>query len=257
MKKNERLAFFLKKIGKTQTDLARELNITKSAINMCVKGQQKIPTSLIFYLQRTYHLNNSWLENEEGEIFENYDQNEKRIINIYQELDEVEKAKLTIFTDSLIKEHKQEKERKKQEETLRNNSNRFLYVGVPFHGEFLVDKPIGLKDIAESCIPIPSLLVPPIFLEQFFCLRISSETIKKANLHLEEIVIFRKGSQINYQGQLGVVIINNEYYIKKIFIREQKIVLSSMNEKNGQLIFPINNDSIVYALLSSTCPNEN
>lgn len=105
MKENERLKIIRKKIGLTQKEFSEKLGITRSAYALIENGKISLSKKYINLLNALFSVSINWIENEEGEIFENKNSN-KTIEEIFSELKEEDQKSFKDFIINKLKNMK-------------------------------------------------------------------------------------------------------------------------------------------------------
>ena len=70
---NNRIKLLRKTLGLTQENFAQKIGITKSSVSLLESGQNKASSQTIFILCKEFNVNEEWLRNGTGEMFNDED----------------------------------------------------------------------------------------------------------------------------------------------------------------------------------------
>ena len=70
---NNRIKLLRKTLGLTQENFAQKIGITKSSVSLLESGQNKASSQTIFILCKEFNVNEEWLRNGTGEMFNGED----------------------------------------------------------------------------------------------------------------------------------------------------------------------------------------
>ena len=119
MKLNERIKAIRNAVGKSQTDFAKELSVSRSAICKMESGENYPSEQTIKLICREFNVNEEWLRTGNGEMFqpitkddeisklfgevlkENNDDFKRRLISALAKLDDVGWEKLENLIDNI------------------------------------------------------------------------------------------------------------------------------------------------------------
>lgn len=163
------------------------------------------------------------------------------IETIYNQLEPPRQQKVYNFAENQLedqeKENKQknnsitslEQFRKKKEETI-YRTTKWLGVASAGTGEFLTD---------ETCeeIELPIGQIPD---EADFCLSVNGDSMEPI-FHDNDYVFVKRQPEI-YSGNIGVVIVNGESFLKRIWFENNFVRLESFNKKYKDIIITENDE---------------
>ncbi|MEB2774566.1 helix-turn-helix transcriptional regulator [Algoriphagus sp. D3-2-R+10] len=114
MTENQRLKFVRKFLNKTQVEFASSIGLTQAGYSDIERGKNNVSGKIKILLKREHHVNMSWLESGEGEMF-------LPINEIQSQSDHTLIANLKLEIDKLQKEINHLSSEKKQYlETIKN-----------------------------------------------------------------------------------------------------------------------------------------
>ena len=70
---NNRIKLLRKTLGLTEENFAQKIGITKSSVSLLESGQNKASSQTIFILCKEFNVNEEWLRNCTGEMFNDED----------------------------------------------------------------------------------------------------------------------------------------------------------------------------------------
>lgn len=70
---NNRIKLLRKTLGLTQENFAQKIGITKSSVSLLESGQNKASSQTIYILCKEFNVNEKWLRNGTGEMFNDED----------------------------------------------------------------------------------------------------------------------------------------------------------------------------------------
>lgn len=209
--------------GMTQEDLANKLDIGKSAVSNYEKGYRKPKQSLIFKLANTFDVSINYFF---PETTENISQPE--ILTIYNQLNDERKEISLNFAKNQLKQQEEQSNVVQADFSVKEDSNVYSleqhrikqewrgYVSAGT-GEFLFDNQVEYVEFDENEVPERS----------DFCLTVNGNSMEP---------IFKDGSYIFVEekeeipsGTIGVVIVDGEAFIKRIWFEGNQARLESFN----------------------------
>lgn len=155
---------------------------------------------------------------------------DKNIITIYNKLNPKRKTKVYNFAERQL-EDQNHSNVVNMNDYIEEKMSGYLSAGT---GEYLTE------DVSED-IRIPKSIVPDA--EYDLVLQVNGDSMEPM-FQDHEYIFVKKTSEIR-SGQIGVFIIDNESYLKKLYIEDNHLRLVSLNTKYGDLIFDSINDITV------------
>ncbi|MDZ5583216.1 XRE family transcriptional regulator [Enterococcus cecorum] len=211
--------------GMTQEDLANKLDIGKSAVSNYEKGYRKPKQSLIFKLANTFDVSINYFF---PETTENISQPE--ILTIYNQLNDERKEISLNFAKDQLKQQEEQSNVVHADFSVKEDSNVYSleqyknrikqewrgYVSAGT-GEFLFDEQVEYVEFDENEVPERS----------DFCLTVNGNSMEP---------IFKDGSYIFVEekeeipsGTIGVVIVDGEAFVKRVWFEGNQARLESFN----------------------------
>ena len=121
--------------------------------------------------------------------------------------------------------------RKKKEEKQQLGSIKFCGVVSAGTGEFLIDNQ------PHENIELPIEQIPD---DADFCLRVNGDSMEPI-FHDKDYVFIKKQLEI-YSGNIGVVIVNGESFLKRVWFENNNVRLESFNKKYKDIIITENDE---------------
>ena len=155
---------------------------------------------------------------------------DKNIITIYNKLNPKRKTKVYNFAERQLEDQNRSNV-VNMNDYIEEKMSGYLSAGT---GEYLTE------DVSED-IRIPKSIVPDA--EYDLVLQVNGDSMEPM-FQDHEYIFVKKTSEIR-SGQIGVFIIDNESYLKKLYIEDNHLRLVSLNTKYDDLIFDSINDITV------------
>ena len=155
---------------------------------------------------------------------------DKNIIIIYNKLNPKRKTKVYNFAERQLEDQNRSNV-VNMNDYIEEKMSGYLSAGT---GEYLTE------DVSED-IRIPKSIVPDA--EYDLVLQVNGDSMEPM-FQDNEYIFVKKTSEIR-SGQIGVFIIDNESYLKKLYIEDNHLRLVSLNTKYDDLIFDSINDITV------------
>lgn len=207
------------------------IKLSKSALSQYVNGVQEPDQGRIFLLAKTLNVNEPWLMGydvmkEREYKKDNDDENiHSKICSKSSKLEEIRQKRVLAFIEQHLAVQQEEK---KGDNIIHFNNysgqdlqvNGFLSAGT---GETLFDD-VAFKTTYKGYIPPHDI-----------ALQVNGDSMEPI-FENKQIIFVEKTTQIK-SGQIGVVIIDGEAYLKKVFINDDNIRLVSLNKKYKDMYF--------------------
>lgn len=179
--------------------------------------------------------------NMKAEDLMNLDNNQS-ISTIYNQLAPPRQEKVYVFAKNQLEEQNKESRqdenitsleqfRKKKEEKQELGPIRYCGSVSAGTGEFLLDNQ------SHDNIELPVEQIPD---EADFCLKVNGDSMEPI-FHDKDYVFIKKQLEI-YSGNIGVVIVNGESFLKRVWFVNNNIRLESFNKKYQDIIITENDD---------------
>ncbi|MFG5473442.1 helix-turn-helix domain-containing protein [Enterococcus faecalis] len=227
----EKMKLRRKQLKISADEIASALGVSRSTIFRYEKGEiEKLPTEslriIAEVLKTTPEELMGWTENKSN----------FSIVSVFNQLSPPRQQKVYDFAESQLKEQKQEIKqknnsitsleqfRKKKEEDIIYGTTKWYGAVSAGTGEFLTD---------ETCeeIELPIEQIPD---EADFCLSVNGDSMEPI-FHNNDYVFVKRQSEI-YSGNIGVVIVNGESFLKRIWFENNFVRLESFNKKYKDVI---------------------
>ncbi|HAP5650544.1 TPA: helix-turn-helix domain-containing protein [Enterococcus faecalis] len=230
------ISLLRKKFGLTQEDLANKLGFSKQTVSNWETGLKTPRMGAIQKIADLFNVSKSF-------IIEGIDESKNSSIEkIYNQLESRRQQKVYDFAENQLKEQKQEIKRennpitsleqfrKKKEEGIIYGTTKWYGAVSAGTGEFLTD---------ETCeeIELPIEQIPD---EADFCLSVNGDSMEPI-FHDNDYVFVKRQSEI-FSGNIGVVIVNGESFLKRIWFENNNIRLESFNKKYKDIIITENDE---------------
>ncbi|MGL9946953.1 hypothetical protein IGJ63_002068 [Enterococcus sp. DIV1375a] len=222
--------------GITLEELAKNIGTTKTTLSRYENGERSPKLQLVGLLANYFQVDMAWLSGQS--IYKNT----LDVLPVYNQLTPSRQQKVYDFADNQLKEQEQEIKRennpitsleqfrkKKEEETVYGTTKWYGAVSAGT-GEFLTD---------ETCeeIELPIEQIPD---EADFCLSVNGNSMEPI-FHDNDYVFVKRQSEI-YSGNIGVVIVNGESFLKRIWFENNFVRLESFNKKYKDIIITENDE---------------
>ncbi|EGO8493413.1 helix-turn-helix domain-containing protein [Enterococcus faecalis] len=222
--------------GITLEELAKNIGTTKTTLSRYENGERSPKLQLVGLLANYFQVDMAWLSGQS--IYKNT----LDVLPVYNQLTPSRQQKVYDFAENQLKEQKQEIKRennpitsleqfrKKKEEGIIYGTTKWYGAVSAGTGEFLTD---------ETCeeIELPIEQIPD---EADFCLSVNGDSMEPI-FHDNDYVFVKRQSEI-FSGNIGVVIVNGESFLKRIWFENNNIRLESFNKKYKDIIITENDE---------------
>lgn len=211
---------YYRKLNKmNQEELANQLNTTKQSISRYEKGIRKANQDILFQLCDIFNVSID-------DFFPTSDVND-------QQLDELIATFKTLNSDRQTKVYDFATEQLREQ----NNNNNVVDINdyieeesewyeVKFYGSVSAGTGLYLDDEQVETISFGADMIPT---GTDFCLKVNGDSMDPM-FHDGDYVFIKPEAEFR-NGTIGVVIVNGDAYLKKIYITEDSIKLVSLNKK--------------------------
>lgn len=230
------ISLLRKKFGLTQEDLANKLGFSKQTISNWETGLKTPRMGAIQKIADLFNVSKSF-------IIEGIDECQNSSIEkIYNQLELPRQQKIYDFAENQLEEQKQEIKQKNSsitslEQFRKKKEEKTVYGTIKWcgcvsagTGEFLTD---------ETCeeIELPIEQIPD---EADFCVSVNGDSMEPI-FHDGDYVFIKRQLEI-YSGNIGVVIVNGESFLKRFWFENNNIRLESFNQKYKDIIIAENDE---------------
>lgn len=233
----EKMKLRRKQLKISADEIASALGVSRSTIFRYEKGEiEKLPTEslriIAEVLKTTPEELMGWTENKSN----------FSIVSVFNQLSPPRQQKVYDFAENQLEEQEKETKqknnaitsleqfRKKKEEETIFGTTKWLGAVSAGTGEFLTD---------ETCekIELPIEQIPD---EADFCLSVNGDSMEPI-FHDNDYVFIKRQLEI-YSGSIGVVIVNGESFLKRIWFENNFVRLESFNKKYKDIIITENDE---------------
>lgn len=214
--------------GLTLEELAKIIGTTKTTLSRYENGERSPKLQLVGLLANYFQVDMAWLSGQSTK------KNDLDILSIYNQLSPSRQKKVYDFIETQLKEQETKQKnnpitsleqfrKKKDQKIIFGKTNWYGCVSAGT-GEFLTD---------ETCekIELPIEQLPD---EADFCLSINGDSMEPI-FHNGDYVFVKRQLEI-YSGNIGVVIVNGESFLKRIWFENNNVRLESFNKKYKDII---------------------
>lgn len=227
------ISLLRKKFGLTQEDLANKLGFSKQTISNWETGLKTPRMGAIQKIADLFNVSKSFIIEGIEEL------PSTSIEKIYNQLTPPRQQKVYDFA-----KHELEEQQDPGQNNKINSLQRYRelkeqkedFVDIDWYGcasagtgEFIFD--------SKEVISLPKKQVP---LEADFCLTVNGDSMEPVIYDQDYIFVSKQDTLFN--GNVGVVIVDGEAFIKKVFFEDDKARLQSFNKKYKDIIVDDSND---------------
>ncbi|MFC0688525.1 helix-turn-helix domain-containing protein [Enterococcus faecalis] len=225
--------------GYTQKDLANILQVKPTAISAWESGRNKPLMDKVTIMATLFGVSTSDIV---GDTFNKNDSILSLINEASSQLNPPRQQKVYDFAESQLKEQEKETKQKKNpitslEQFKKKKEEKTIYGKTEWYGAVSAGTGEFLTD--ETCeeIELPIEQIPD---EADFCLSVNGDSMEPI-FHDNDYVFVKRQSEI-YSGNIGVVIVNGECFLKRIWFENNNIRLESFNKKYKDIIITENDE---------------
>lgn len=101
---NERLKLLLKELNMSQRQFALKINLDPGYFSRIIQGKVQPPDRILLLIENVFHVNKTWLETGEGEIFvsQNISLAKKQVLELIDSLDDEQTKAVSAFIQYLM-----------------------------------------------------------------------------------------------------------------------------------------------------------
>lgn len=216
-----------KRKGLTQKQLSELTGLKQNTISNHENGNRSIDEVDI-------HVYSNALGVSPKELFDSYKESSDNLTEIYNQLNSDRQTKVYDFATEQLKE---------QNKVV--NINDYIeeeseWYEVKFYGSVSAGTGLYLDDEQVETISFGADMIPN---GTDFCLKVNGDSMDPM-FHDGDYVFIKRETDFR-NGSIGVVIVNGDAYLKKLYVNEESITLVSLNKKYKDIIVS-NEDSIKY-----------
>ncbi|PQD34868.1 helix-turn-helix domain-containing protein [Enterococcus durans] len=227
------ISLLRKKFGLTQEDLANKLGFSKQTISNWETGLKTPRMGAIQKIADLFNVSKSFIIEGIEEL------PSTSIEKIYNQLTPPRQQKVYDFAKHELEEQQNPGQNNKIHSLQRYRElkeQKEEFVDIDWYGcasagtgEFIFD--------SKEVISLPKKQVP---LEADFCLTVNGDSMEPVIYDQDYIFVSKQDTLFN--GNVGVVIVDGEAFIKKVFFENDKARLQSFNKKYKDIIVDDSND---------------
>ena len=216
-----------KRKGLTQKQLSELTGLKQNTISNHENGNRSIDEVDI-------HVYSNALGVSPKELFDSYKESSDNLTEIYNQLNSERQTKVYDFATEQLKE---------QNKVV--NINDYIeeeseWYEVKFYGSVSAGTGLYLDDEQVETISFGADMIPT---GTDFCLKVNGDSMDPM-FHDGDYVFIKRETDFR-NGSIGVVIVNGDAYLKKLYVNEESITLVSLNKKYKDIIVS-NEDTIKY-----------
>ena len=219
--------------GWSLSEFARKLDLPKSSISRYFNKSRQLPINKINLFSDVLGVSSEYLLGIQT-IASDRNKTQNELLNVYNKLETKRQTKVYDFATEQLKE---------QNKVV--NFNDYIeeesdWYEVKFYGSVSAGTGLYLDDEQVETISFGADMIPN---GTDFCLKVNGDSMDPM-FHDGDYVFIKRETDFR-NGSIGVVIVNGDAYLKKIYITPDSIKLVSLNKKYKDIIVS-NEDTIKY-----------
>lgn len=205
--------------GWSLSEFARKLDLPKSSISRYFNKSRQLPINKINLFSDVLGVSSEYLLGIQT-IASDRNKTQNELLNVYNKLETKRQTKVYDFATEQLKE---------QNKVV--NINDYIeeesdWYEVKFYGSVSAGTGLYLDDEQVETISFGADMIPN---GTDFCLKVNGDSMDPM-FHDGDYVFIKRETDFR-NGSIGVVIVNGDAYLKKIYITEDSIKLVSLNKK--------------------------
>lgn len=208
--------------GWSLSEFARKLDLPKSSISRYFNKSRQLPINKINLFSDVLGVSSEYLLGIQT-IASDRNKTQNELLNVYNKLEINRQTKVYDFATEQLREQ--------------NNNNNVVNINdyieeesdwyeVKFYGSVSAGTGLYLDDEQVETISFGADMIPT---GTDFCLKVNGDSMDPM-FHDGDYVFIKRETDFR-NGSIGVVIVNGDAYLKKIYITEDSIKLVSLNKK--------------------------
>ena len=208
--------------GWSLSEFARKLDLPKSSISRYFNKSRQLPINKINLFSDVLGVSSEYLLGIQT-IASDRNKTQNELLNVYNKLEINRQTKVYDFATEQLREQ--------------NNNNNVVDINdyieeesdwyeVKFYGSVSAGTGLYLDDEQVETISFGADMIPT---GTDFCLKVNGDSMDPM-FHDGDYVFIKRETDFR-NGSIGVVIVNGDAYLKKIYITEDSIKLVSLNKK--------------------------
>lgn len=208
--------------GWSLSEFARKLDLPKSSISRYFNKSRQLPINKINLFSDVLGVSSEYLLGIQT-IASDRNKTQNELLNVYNKLEINRQTKVYDFATEQLREQ--------------NNNNNVVDINdyieeesdwyeVKFYGSVSAGTGLYLDDEQVETISFGADMIPN---GTDFCLKVNGDSMDPM-FHDGDYVFIKRETDFR-NGSIGVVIVNGDAYLKKIYITEDSIKLVSLNKK--------------------------
>lgn len=208
--------------GWSLSEFARKLDLPKSSISRYFNKSRQLPINKINLFSDVLGVSSEYLLGIQT-IASDRNKTQNELLNVYNKLEINRQAKVYDYATEQLREQ--------------NNNNNVVDINdyieeesewyeVKFYGSVSAGTGLYLDDEQVETISFGTDMIPT---GTDFCLKVNGDSMDPT-FHDGDYVFIKRETDFR-NGSIGVVIVNGDAYLKKIYITEDSIKLVSLNKK--------------------------
>lgn len=221
--------------GWSLSEFARKLDLPKSSISRYFNKSRQLPINKINLFSDVLGVSSEYLLGIQT-IASDRNKTQNELLNVYNKLETKRQTKVYDFATEQLKE---------QNNNNVVNINDYIeeesdWYEVKFYGSVSAGTGLYLDDEQVETISFGADMIPN---GTDFCLKVNGDSMDPM-FHDGDYVFIKRETDFR-NGSIGVVIVNGDAYLKKLYVNEESITLVSLNKKYKDIIVS-NEDTIKY-----------
>ncbi|HGX1300921.1 TPA: LexA family transcriptional regulator [Staphylococcus aureus] len=213
----------------SQSELSRRTGIGRNSISDYLNGKYEAKQDKVFELAKALNVNEAWLMG--FDISKNRKIENNDITSIYSKLTPPRQSNVLKYATNQLEEQNNDSDNLVDFNSyIQEKSEVDIYgcasAGI---GERLYNEPIS-KEFVRGYVPAHDI-----------ALKVNGDSMEP--LFKNGQIIFIEKSHTIKDGQIGVFIINEDAYVKKVYVEDNRLTLVSLNKKYKDLYF-YDNESV-------------
>lgn len=205
--------------GWSLSEFARKLDLPKSSISRYFNKSRQLPINKINLFSDVLGVSSEYLLGIQT-IASDRNKTQNELLNVYNKLENKRQTKVYDFATEQLKE---------QNNVV--NINNYIeeeseWYEVKFYGSVSAGTGLYLDDEQVETISFGADMIPT---GTDFCLKVNGDSMDPM-FHDGDYVFIKRETDFR-NGSIGVVIVNGDAYLKKIYITDNSIKLVSLNKK--------------------------
>lgn len=208
--------------GWSLSEFARKLDLPKSSISRYFNKSRQLPINKINLFSDVLGVSSEYLLGIQT-IASDRNKTQNELLNVYNKLEINRQTKVYDFATEQLREQSNNNNVVDINDYIEEESE---WYEVKFYGSVSAGTGLYLDDEQVETISFGADMIPT---GTDFCLKVNGDSMDPM-FHNGDYVFIKRETDFR-NGSIGVVIVNGDAYLKKIYITEDSIKLVSLNKK--------------------------